>query len=313
LERINLRGQPIDLDITLNCGQAFRWRKREDGVWCGVVRDRLIELTTADGGLLWRTYPAGGLDLVTDYFRLNENVNAIYAYLADRDRRLAELTHRFHGLRLLRQDPTETLLSFICSAATSIPRIMAAIEGLAETYGDLVCEKESLCYYAFPKVERLAGLDSLTSELRQALGFRRDNLRIAARQIADRGEGWLISLRKAGYPEAKAALLGIRGVGRKIADCTCLFSLDKDDAVPVDTHVRQVAHRYFLPDLNSGSVTDAVYNKVAQAFVERFGQYAGWAQEFLFYEDLLRTRALGRGAAYTTNSGRPTWPRRSPI
>ena len=60
LERIDLRGQPIDLDITLSCGQAFRWRKREDGVWSGVVRDRLIELTTTDGELLWRTYPAGG-------------------------------------------------------------------------------------------------------------------------------------------------------------------------------------------------------------------------------------------------------------
>ena len=88
---------------------------------------------------------------------------------------------------------------------------MAAIEGLAETYGDLVCEKESLCYYAFPTVERLAGLEGFKPRLSQALGFRKDNLRIAARQIADRGEGWLMSLRKAGYPEAKAALLGIRG------------------------------------------------------------------------------------------------------
>lgn len=295
MERIDLRGQPIDLDITLSCGQAFRWKRRVDGVWSGVVRDRLIELATEDGALLWRTYPAGGIEIVTDYLRLDEDVNAIYTYLADKDPHLAELTGRFHGLRLLRQDPTETLLSFICSAANSIPRIMAAIEGLAETYGYLVCEKESLCYYAFPSVERLAGLESLTPQLTQALGFRGDNLRMVARQIAGRGEGWLMSLRNVSYPQAKVALLGIRGVGQKIADCTCLFSLDKDDAVPVDTHVRQLAHRYFLPGLKAKSVTNAVYKAVVDAFEERYGQYAGWAQEFLFFEDLLRTRALGRG------------------
>ena len=295
MESIDLRGQPLDLDITLGCGQAFRWQKRKDGVWSGVVRDRLVELAMADGNLLWRTYPAGGIELVGDYLRLNDDVNAIYGYLANRDPHLAELTHRFHGLRLLRQDPAETLLSFICSAANSIPRITAAIEGLAEQYGDLVCEKENACYHAFPTVNRIAELDSLTTQLTKALGFRGDNLRMVAGQLRERGEGWLISLREVSYPEAKTALLGIRGVGRKIADCTCLFSLDKEEAVPVDTHVRQLAHRLFLPDLKAKSVTETVYKKVVDAFDERYGRYAGWAQEFLYYEDLLRTRALGRG------------------
>lgn len=295
MESIDPRGQPLDLDITLSCGQAFRWRKREDGVWSGVVRDKLIELAVADGELLWRTFPAGGIELVRDYLRLNDDVNAIYGYLAGRDPHLAQLTRRFHGLRLLRQDPAETLLSFICSAANSIPRITAAIEGLAEQYGDLVCEREDVCYHAFPTVQRLVELDSLTPQLTQALGFRGDNLRTVARQLRERGEGWLTSLRKVSYPEAKTALLGIRGVGRKIADCTCLFSLDKDEAVPVDTHVRQLAFRLFLPDLKAKSLTDALYRKIVDAFEERYGRYAGWAQEFLYYEDLLRTRALGRG------------------
>ena len=118
---------------------------------------------------------------------------------------------------------------------------------------------------------------------------------MVAEQIQERGEGWLASLRSLSYPDARSALLGIHGVGRKIADCACLFSLDKDEAIPVDTHVRQLAHRLFLPQMEAKTVTENVYRRIVEVFIERYGRYAGWAQEFLFYEDLLRTRALGRG------------------
>lgn len=288
MEAIDLRGQPLDLDTTLACGQAFRWRKREDGLWYGVVGSWLIELRVDGAVLYWRTYPDGGRALVEDYLRLSDDVNSIYAELAACDAHLESLIRRFHGLRLVRQDPTETLLSFICSAANSIPRITAAIEELASRHGELVCEKGNLCYYAFPVAERLAAaepghLDSLGS-----LGFRGRNLRSVARQIIERGENWLMGLRNASYDQARAELLAVHGVGPKIADCVCLFSLDKDESVPVDTHVRQLAHRLFLPDMKAKSITDGVYRRIVEAFRERYGCYAGWAQQFLFYEDLLR-------------------------
>ncbi|MCX6345047.1 MAG: hypothetical protein NT018_08220 [Armatimonadetes bacterium] len=295
MERIDLQGQPLDLDITLGCGQAFRWRKCDDGLWRGVVRDKLVELATDDGSLLWRTYPDGGPGLVNDYLRLSEDINGIYEKMSERDPLMKELSMRLRGLRLLRQDPTEALISFVCSAANSIPRIMAAIEGLAEHYGDLVCEKDNLCYFAFPTLNHLIKEVSLPAELSRALGFRGRTIRQVARHIIEQGDGWLLSLRNVSYPEARDSLMQIMGVGRKIADCVCLFSLDKDEAVPVDTHVRQLAHKYFLPDLKAKTVTDAVYKQVVDAFTQRYGENAGWAQEFLFYEDLLRTRALGRG------------------
>ena len=111
----------------------------------------------------------------------------------------------------------------------------------------------------------------------------------------ERGPDWLISLRGVPYSQAKSELLKIKGVGEKIADCVCFFSLDKDEAVPVDTHVRQLAHRLFMPEMKAKSITSAVYRRITEVFAERYGPLAGWAQEFLFYEDLLRTRALGRG------------------
>lgn len=287
----DLGGQPIDLDYTMTCGQAFRWRKQSDGTWSGVVRDRLIELRVEDGMLLWHTYPENDEELIVDYLRLRDDVGAIYDTLSDFDPYLAQQIERFYGLRLLRQDPYETLLSFICSAANSIPRIMKAVETLSAKYGQLVCEKEHVCYYAFPAVVQFAEADRQELERTESLHFRGANLKTVAQQIRDRGEGWLMRLRNVSYSEAKAELLTIRGVGAKIADCVCLFSLDKDEAVPVDTHVKQLAQRLFLPEITAKSITDAVYRRIVAAFEQRYDRYAGWAQQFLYYDDLLRSRS----------------------
>jgi len=295
MERIDLQGQPLNLDLTMSCGQAFRWRKRSDGVWGGVVRDKLVELDLKDGCLLWRTSPRGDRALVEDYLRLAEDVNAIYAALSDMDPHLAGLTDKFRGLRFLRQDPTEALLSFVCSAANSIPRIMIAVEALAIQYGELICEVGGSCYYAFPTPEAIASADPAELKVTPSLGFRGRNIRTVALQLLERGDGWLGSLRDSTYPDAKKALVELKGVGQKIADCVCLFSLDKDEAVPVDTHVRQLAHRLFLPEMKARTITDGVYQSITQTFHARYGKHAGWAQQFLFYEDLLRTRGLGRG------------------
>lgn len=285
---LDLNGQPLNLDITLTCGQAFRWQKHDGGIWRGVVRDKLIELKSCDGQLLWRTFPIDDEMLVRDYLRLDDDVASIYARLSSADRHLANLIRRFHGLRLLRQDPTETLFSFVCSTANSIPRISAAIENIATHCGEIICEHASTCYYSFPSVEKLASASAVAST--KSLGFRGKNLLLVARQLCSRGPYWLDSLRSKAYSEARRELMFLRGVGRKIADCVCLFALNKDEAVPVDTHVKQLACRLWGPDLDGKSLTDRLYDRIAAAFSERYGLLAGWAQQFLFYEDLLRGR-----------------------
>ena len=124
----------------------------------------------------------------------------------------------------------------------------------------------------------------------ESLGFRARNVTDVARQILDRGDGWLPSLVDMPYDQARGELVSIRGVGRKIADCVCLFALGKDEAVPVDTHIRQLAHRLWLPEMKAKTITDAVYRRIVEAFAQRYGALAGWAQQFLYYEDLLRAR-----------------------
>ncbi|NLN76328.1 MAG: 8-oxoguanine DNA glycosylase [Armatimonadetes bacterium] len=286
MQTISLDGQPLDLDTTLSCGQAFRWRRREDGLWQGVIGDRFVELGVKGDTLSYRTFPDGGDELVRDYLRLSDDVKYIYAYLQNRDRRLAAQIQRFYGLRLLRQPPNETLISFMCSAANNISRISNSIEALARHYGKLICERDGVCYYAFPSCERLAEADDISRLC--SLGFRGENIKNAARAILERGEDWLIDLRGQPYDEAREQLMSLNGVGAKIADCVCLFALDKDEAAPVDTHVRQLAQRLFLPGLNTKSMTDGVYRAIVKAFRDRYDGLAGWAQQFLYYEDLLR-------------------------
>jgi len=277
----------LNLTYTLTCGQAFRWRIDAEGWWAAPVRGRVIRIKEADSGFLWQTLP-GEPDaaLVSDYFRLDDDIAAIYSHLASSDEHVSELVERFRGLRLVRQDPEETILSFVCSTANSVPRITAAIEELSRRYGRPIIEAGGLKHYSFPETAALAsaGPDDLARV--GSLGWRGPNIVLVAQQILSRPRGWLGSLRSLSYEEAKAELLTLRGIGRKIADCVCLFALDKDEAVPVDTHIRQAAERLYLPDLRTKTITPAAYDKIVQVFREKFDGYAGWAQEFLYYEDI---------------------------
>jgi N-glycosylase/DNA lyase len=284
----------LNLDYSLASGQTFRWMKSADGWWTGVVSSSVIRIRLVASGFEWQTYPEpDNLDLIHDYFRLDDSIGSIYEALASSDEHLASAIRHFSGLRILRQDPQETLLSFICSAANSIPRISAAIEQLSGRYGQAIATLDGKDYYSFPSTQALAAAPPEVLEKTGSLGFRGPALKSVAQQLIQRPDGWLDSLRETAYKSAKAELVTIRGVGQKIADCVCLFSLDKDEAVPVDTHVRQLASRLYMPELKTKTITPATYERIAEFFHDRFGDYAGWAQQFLFYEDLLRSRGSG--------------------
>jgi 8-oxoguanine DNA-glycosylase Ogg len=169
-------------------------------------------------------------------------------------------------------------------------------------------------HYGFPPTHRLAEA-SLPQMERCGLGFRARYIKDAARQILSNGGAqWLASLRDVPYAEARAALKTLPGIGDKIADCICLFSLDKDEAVPVDTHIRQIAARRFhapAPDGVSGNhrprakKTDTEIGDLLRA---KFGPMAGWAQQYLFFGDLYERGAWKSYTAQTHNNEPPTRP-----
>ena len=276
----------FSLDDTLASGQAFRWKRQADGWWLGVVRRYAVGVKQEGDLFSWWTYPeVGGESLISDYFQLGVDLADIVRRVSRADPAAGEAAARWSGLRLLRQNPEEAILSFVCSTANSVPRIAHSIREFSRHFGEPLGEVEGTQYYTFPGAATLAGVDVDQLTAVSSLGFRGRNLVKVARQIAEREPGWAMSLRYLPYREAHGELVRLNGIGAKIADCVCLFALDKTEAVPVDTHVWQLAKNLYFPDWpEKKSLTETAYNQVADAFRLRFGELAGYAQNFLFYD-----------------------------
>jgi N-glycosylase/DNA lyase len=276
----------FSLDHTLASGQCFRWRRRKDGLWIGVVGGSVLGIRQDGDTFSWWSYPGpASEDPLRDYFQLGIDLGEIARRIEEADPVAGEAARRWCGLRIVRQDPEECILSFVCSTANSVPRIAHSIAQFSKHYGEPIGEIEDEVYCAFPPATVLAEVDPDELTALSSLGFRGRNLVKVARQIAERGPGWALYLRDLPYEQAHRELVRINGIGAKIADCVCLFSLDKTEAVPVDTHVWQLAKDLYFPDwADRRTVTDLAYRTVSAAFRERFGDLAGYAQNFLFYD-----------------------------
>jgi N-glycosylase/DNA lyase len=218
---------------------------------------------------------------------------------------VAAVAPHLPGMRILRQDPLECLVSFICSSNNNIMRITLMLGKLREAYGDaIVVESEAvraagvLRLFRFPT---LAQLQRASEEELRALGFgyRAKYIVSTVSKLASReGARWLASLRAEpqsaeGDARVLTALLELDGVGPKVADCVALFSLDRRRVVPVDTHVWQIACRDFDRSLTEArSLTPAVYLRVGELFRQRYGPFAGWAHSLLFAAELPQFRVL---------------------
>jgi N-glycosylase/DNA lyase len=229
---------------------------------------------------------------IARFLALDDDLPRVYRRIGT-DRHLRAAIAALPGLRILRQDPWECLACFICSAWNNVPKIELSTAHLCRRWGEpltLDLDGRSLTLHTFPSPERLAS--ATESELREAaLGFRAPNLLKAARLVAeDRLD--LLALRRAPYAAALRGLLTVPGVGRKVADCILLFSLDKPEAFPVDVWVGRVMRELYgrhlqdalppEPPPGGTAPTDRAYRAI-QAFAwRRWGRRAGYAQQYLF-------------------------------
>ncbi len=276
----------LNLDATLRSGQSFRWRQSTAGEWLGVVADVALRLRPARNGFWWQTSPGPDQwDVVHDYFALDVDLERLSRGWILNDPRIASSVRRFGGLRILRQPAEEVFFSFQCACCNTITKITRSIQSLERRAGEPVAELDGQTLYRFPSASSIAELSE--ADLRKDLwGYRAPRVLEVARLLADGGERWFDSLRRAPYAQAHAILAELPGIGAKIADCICLFGLRHDEAVPVDTHVRRVLTQLYRPDLASKSLTPSVYAELGDLVREKFGCYAGWAQQYLFSEDL---------------------------
>lgn len=283
----------LDLDHTLSSGQAFRWKRvaagTDAGAWVGALSPagEIIFADRVGDDVVIGASSDGARAHAAEFFRVDDDLSAdVDGWLSGHHGpEIAGAVRSYPGLRVLRQDPVECLFSFMMSAAAPIFRIRRSMDQLCRRYGRPLGEAGGHMMHAFPGVEILAEIPRSEYDV-MGFGFRGGNICVAARQVQDYGgEDWLRGLRQASYADAKSALMTLRGVGEKIADCVCLFSLDKDEAVPVDVHIARIARRIFGEGLGSPS-TAAGYARFAGAFRDRFGPKAGWAQQYLYYAEI---------------------------
>jgi len=280
----NLQFEDLDLSATLNSGQMFRWNRDEDGAWRGMVGGRRLRLSqSANGETLY--YESDGADAneatgaVRSFLRLDDaDLPAMAAEWSAKDLSFAEAWASRPGIRILRQDPEECFFAFLCASVAPIARIRGMLTAVATEFG--VTGESG--YTRFPEAGQLATASEV--RLRElGLGFRARRIVEAASCLAILPQGEIAALRQASLKEAKERLTQFFGVGEKIADCICLFSLDKDGAIPVDTHIWRIARARYAPELAGKSLTPQNYAKVTAAFHRFFGDKAGWAQQILFY------------------------------
>ncbi|KAL0097275.1 DNA glycosylase [Phycomyces blakesleeanus] len=281
---LNVSPNELRLD-TLRCGQSFRW-KQNNGLWSCVLNGRLVVLKETDTSVMygeWEEDKTIEKDL-RDYFQLDKvSLSECYERWSGIDPNFKVKAMGLKGIRILRQDPWENLVSFICSSNNNISRISQMVNKLCVQFGPKVATMDGEGFYAFPPLDKLIGTQDQLREL--GFGYRARYIAQTAAQIAaehpDQKEQWLHTLRNVSFDEAKTALMRYPGVGPKVADCVCLMSLDQHEAIPVDTHVWQIAMRDYRFNLTGVSktktLTPALYKAIATNFRDLFGSYSGWA------------------------------------
>jgi len=223
------------------------------------------------------------------FFRMDWDTDSVCRRLLDRGPELEPYLKQFQGLRVLRpSDPVETFFSFLCTSNNHISRIKQMV-GYLGRLGESIPNDWGIRLYRFPTPERLSRVSEL--ELRQCgFGYRSPNIPKAASMLVERGSNWLESLKTVSYVEAHRELCQFPGIGPKLADCIALFGLDHGEAVPVDTHIWQAFRRLYYPELAESPLTDARYRSTTADFRLKFGELSGWAQQVLFYENMMNWR-----------------------
>ncbi|KAG7292076.1 hypothetical protein NEMBOFW57_002108 [Staphylotrichum longicolle] len=277
--------------------------------------------------------------LLHNYFALSLSLSALYKQWAASDANFARRAPAFTGIRILNQDAWEALVAFICSSNNNISRISQMVHKLCLHYGPYVATVHGEPFHDFPTPQALSG-PQVETHLRQlGFGYRARYIAETALIIsAQHSPDWLLGLRNPASPAfgttnttaskahtttkpsdpspntpdpnpkdpptyrtAHTSLLTLPGVGPKVADCVCLMGLGWGEAVPVDTHVWQIAQRdyRFGAKTKTKTFTKAMYDAVGDHFRGIWGPQAGWAQSVLFTANLreFAGQAAGAGAA----------------
>ncbi len=265
----------FSLKYTLESGQSFRWNLVKDAYY-GVVEEQILKIHQRHDTLIIGSSKQQDETSFTSHLRHyldleRELANILSAVKVDDY--IERAINKFWGMRILNQELWETIASFILSQNNNIARIRGIIRRLAERFGERL-ELDGYVDYTFPTPHILAdaGIDEIFS---CGTGYRAKYLWNSANNIVN-GKLVLDNLKQMQYNDAKQELMKLEGVGEKVADCICLFSLGHLTALPVDVWIKRIFESIYLRKR-------ATYREIQEFARNYFGQYVGYAQQYLFH------------------------------
>ncbi len=265
----SIRVRDFQLGYTMECGQFFRYKRSGD---CYYVhcRDKFFRVWQEGDRLL---FSGVDKDSIEHFFSLDVSLEDILSELP-LDRHTRKAFQLYRGLRLIRQDPWECLLSYLCSIASNVPKIQRCLDGISRAFGEEVGLDE-VKGYSLPRPDQMVGTRCNVPLLKGiGLGFRAMYIHEVSQRV---DVPYLEALRNLPYMEAKKRLMKLPGVGEKVADCVLLFSLDFLEAFPVDRWIERAIRTFYFKGRK-------VSSRDIQSFArDYFGRYRGYAQQYLFH------------------------------
>ncbi|GAB6086377.1 DNA-3-methyladenine glycosylase family protein [Alkaliphilus crotonatoxidans] len=277
--------QDFELSHIFDCGQCFRWEREPDGSYTGVAYGKILNVNKIGQEIHFNhTNQKDFEEIWTGYFDLNTDYASIKQTLAKEDAVMEQAVAFGGGIRILRQDFWEALISFILSANNNIPRIKKIIGLISQRYGQYLGTFEGKDYYSFPEA---AVLKEVSKEELMACntGYRAGYIIAAAAQLLQR-QTEIDRLQEADWENCHRWLMEFTGVGPKVANCIAFFSMSKLEAFPVDVWIKRLMEHFYFKEEKPAPYIER-YAKT------KFGQYAGYAQQYLFYYG--RSLGIGKG------------------
>jgi len=258
----------VSLDPTLGCGQAHRWRKTGN-TWNGVIGDRVISLTESAGG--FEAEGCSDKNVLLSYFRSADDLPGIIREISDADPYVASLSSACPGMRILKQEPWECLATYVLATNANVKRIAKMVESVCDLFGKDLGERR-----AFPTPGEI--LDKQEDIPSCRLGYREERF-IGLAENAEKGTIDLEAIGEMDYEGCIGSLTEIDGVGPKVADCVALFGFGHLEAFPVDARISKCLEEMYGVKGN--------YKTMAGFGRDKFGRYAGYAQEFLYHSSVI--------------------------
>jgi N-glycosylase/DNA lyase len=271
----------FDLAAILESGQCFRFLRGPDGSYTGVVNGCFANISynnEEDILTVWSDYMPKSetfrLRFWRNYFDLDRDYKEIKQTLSDNDPITERVILAGSGLRVLNQEPWETLISFIISQNSNIPRIRSCIEALCGQFGEKIGYNEDREVFAFPTIKKLArSNEELLDPCK--LGYRAQYVAETARQVNIDGGAFLDTADAASTEKAENYLLTLSGVGTKVAHCVMLFSMKKTDIFPIDVWIARAMNRLY-------DIAENDHEAMREFALQHFAPWGGIAQMYLF-------------------------------